>query len=143
VNCVTFDKELTMTIQIASAAATQSAPVAGAQTARSAEQEKNGLYLKGRGDEPWRLLGYRLGEQPLYETIAPDPDGRVTFTETGLQFEAIGRERINVYDLATGSRLLTLEEQKAYADSEAAARAAAEARVRELEELLRQAGLQP
>jgi Uma2 family endonuclease len=108
-------------------------------------------------NEPWQLLGYRLGEQPMYEIIAPDPDGRITFAEVGLQFEVVGRERINLYDLATGDRLLTPAEQKTYADSEAArakqettradneaaARLAAEARIRELEVLLRQAGLQP
>lgn len=103
-------------------------------------------------------VGYRgLGEQPMYETIVPDPDGRITFIEVGLQFEVVGRERINIYDLTTGERLLTPAEQKTYADSEAArakqeatradneaaARTAAEARIRELEALLRQAGVQP
>jgi Uma2 family endonuclease len=148
-------------------------------------------------DQPWQLLGYRLGEQPMYEVISPDPEGRLTFAGVELQFEVVGRERVNIYDLASGVRLLTPEEQREFAlseatranaeatradaeatradaeatradaeatradaeatradaeatradveatraDSEAAARVAAEARLREMEAILRQAGL--
>jgi Uma2 family endonuclease len=97
--------------------------------------------------QPWRLLGYRLEDQPTYQPLTPDEQGGLTFATVGLRFVAVGRERVEVYDVATGQRLLTPDELKAQAETEAArakaeakARAAAEAqaaaladRVRELE----------
>lgn len=77
---------------------------------------------------PWRLYGYRLEEEPYYREIEPDKEGGVTFETVGLRFVAVGRERIEVYDVKTGARLLTPEELQTYAEEQAAARAAAEAR---------------
>jgi Uma2 family endonuclease len=76
----------------------------------------------------WRLSGYRLGNRPYYDKIAPDPEGGLTFETLGLRFVAVGRERIEVYDAETGERLLTPDEMQAHAEAEAEARAQAERR---------------
>jgi len=76
---------------------------------------------------PWRLLGYRLEEDsPYYREITPDAQGGMTFETIGVRFVVVGRERIDVYDVETGERLLTPEELKEHAEAEAA-RAEAEA----------------
>lgn len=87
---------------------------------------------------PWRLLGYRLADSPYYQEIEPDSEGGLTFETVGLRFVAVDRERIDVYNVETGERLLSPEELKAYAEAEAAraeeeaaARARAEARAEE------------
>jgi Uma2 family endonuclease len=77
------------------------------------------------GDD-WELLGYRLGDSPYYEEIVPDAEGGLTFETIGLRFEAVGRGWIDVYNVATGERLLPPDEFRAYAEAEAA-RAEAEA----------------
>ena len=101
---------------------------------------------------PWRLYGYRLEDSPYYREIEPDEEGGLTFETVGLRFVAVDRERIEVYDAATGERLLTPEELRAAhaaaeqraqaaearAQAEAAARAEAEARAAELEARLRE-----
>jgi regulator of protease activity HflC (stomatin/prohibitin superfamily) len=74
----------------------------------------------------WQLLGYRLEDRPYYRRIKADEQGGVTFPNIGLRFVAVGRTRIDVYDVTTGERLLTPEEQKARTEAEAA-RADAEA----------------
>jgi len=87
---------------------------------------------------PWRLYGYRLEDSPYYREIEPDEEGGLTFETVGLRFVVVDRERIDVYDAATGERLLTPEELKEYAETqaaraerEAAARAEAEQRAQE------------
>jgi Uma2 family endonuclease len=81
----------------------------------------------GRG--PWRLLGYRLGKSPFYEQIKPDDEGGLRFESIGLRFLAVGRERVEVYEIASGQRLLFIHELEALARQEAAAREQAEAQV--------------
>ncbi len=49
--------------------------------------------------------------------MKPDADGGLTFETMGLRFVAVKRERIDVYNTATGERLLTLDEQKARAEA--------------------------
>jgi hypothetical protein len=97
---------------------------------------------------PWQLRGYRLENRPTYRRIKPDAQGGLTFATVGLRFVAISRERVEVYNVATGESLLTSDELKAQveaesarAEAEANARVAAEeratafaARVRELED---------
>lgn len=80
---------------------------------------------------PWRLLGYRLEDSPYYQELEPDSEGGLTFETVGLRFVAVDRERIDVYNAETGERLLTPDELRAYAESEATARADAEARIEE------------
>jgi Uma2 family endonuclease len=87
-------------------------------------------------DGPWQVYGYRLEHEPYYTPIPQDKDGGVTFTGVGLRFVPVGRTRIDIYDLTTDERLLTPDELKARADS-------AEARVAELEAILRSKGLLP
>ena len=66
----------------------------------------------------WRLIGYRLEQgHPEYRKLKPDADGGLIFETVGLRFVAVKRSRINVYDISTGERLLTLEEQIARAES--------------------------
>ncbi len=74
----------------------------------------------------WRLLGYRLEDSPYYQEMAPDAEGGMTFETIGVRFVAVGRERIDLYDVKTGERLLTPGELKEHAEAEAA-RAEAEA----------------
>lgn len=92
---------------------------------------------------PWCVYGYRLENEPYYTPIANDEDGGVTFTSVGLRFVPVGRSRIEVYDLTTNERLLMPDELKARAVAADAARVAAEARVAELEAILRSKGLLP
>lgn len=87
---------------------------------------------------PWQLLGYRLEDSPFYQEIEPDADGGLTFETLGLRFVAIGRQRIEVYEAATGERLLTPDELKARVEVEATARAEAEARAAQLEAQLQE-----
>lgn len=82
----------------------------------------------------WQLLGYRLEDLPYYQPIAPDPEGGLTFETIGLRFVAVGRERIDVYVVETGERLMTPDELKDYAETEAAVRAEAERRAKAAEE---------
>ena len=106
-------------------------------------------------EQDWQLFGYRLEDNPLYQVLAPDVEGGITFETVGLRFVAVGHSHINVYDVATGERLLTPDEQKAFAESAAVARAKAEEQataaiasqkqteqqLREYETKLRKAGL--
>jgi len=90
----------------------------------------------------WQLIGYRLGETPYYEILAPDDGGGLSFETVGLRF-VVTDQRIEVYNLATGERLLNNEEANIRAATEAKARAELEAKLRELEEKLRRAGIEP
>jgi len=92
--------------------------------------------------DAWQLIGYRLGETPYYETLVPDDADGLRFTTVGLRF-AVAEQRIEVYDLATGERLLNNEEANLRAATEAKARAELEVRLRAMEEKLRQAGIEP
>jgi Uma2 family endonuclease len=94
------------------------------------------LLPEGKG--AWQLTGYRLEDEPFYHKLQPDAEGGLTFETIGLRFVAIGQERIEVYDAATGERLLTPTELKARAEAEAAGRVAAEARAEELASRLRE-----
>jgi hypothetical protein len=94
------------------------------------------LLPKDRG--AWQLIGYRLEDSPFYRQLQPDAGGGLTFETIGLHFVTIGEERIEVYDAATGERLLTPTELKARAETEAAGRVAAEARAEELASHLRE-----
>lgn len=101
---------------------------------------------------PWQLIGYRLGQQPYYQKLAPDVAEGLTFETIGLRFVGVGQEWIEVYDAATGERLLTPAELKTHAeaetaradaeaaraDVESAARANAEAQAAELATRLRE-----
>lgn len=86
----------------------------------------------------WQLLGYRLENQPHYRELTPDAEGGLTFETVGLRFVGIGRERIEVFDVVTGERLLTPPELKVHAERETAARVEAEARIVALEARLRE-----
>jgi Uma2 family endonuclease len=83
--------------------------------------------------QPWRLLGYRLEDQPTYQQLTPDEQGGLSFATVGLRFVAVGRERIEVYDAATGQRLLTADELKAQVEAAEARAATLADHVRELE----------
>jgi hypothetical protein len=80
-----------------------------------------------------------------YRELTPDADGGLTFPAIGLRFVPVGRKRVDVFDLATGERLLNPEEQKAKAEAEAEraraeterANAAVEAQLAEAMERLR------
>jgi Uma2 family endonuclease len=82
------------------------------------------LLPEGKG--AWHLTGYRLEDTPFYHKLQPDAEGGLTFETVGLRFVAIGQERVEVYEVATGERLLTPTELMARAEAEAA-RAEAEA----------------
>lgn len=95
--------------------------------------------------KPWDLIGYRLEDGPYYQRLPADAEGGITFTTVGLRFVAVNHTHIEVYDSATGQRLLTSEELKAQAEAQAAraeaaamARSAAEARAADLERRLRE-----
>ncbi len=89
--------------------------------------------------EPLQLLGYRLAGGLSYTEIQPDPQDRILSQTTGLCFWSDPARRwIEIFDPATGKRLLTSEEEAARADAEAAAREA-EAAAREAEAAARQA----
>ncbi len=97
---------------------------------------------------PLQLLGYRLEGGPEYTEIEPDEQGRILSETTGLLFwsDPDGR-RLEVFDAATGERVLNAkeararaeeeaaraEEEAARAEEEAAARKAAEARAKTAE----------
>ena len=88
------------------------------------------LIVETWPDEPekeWELMGYRLEDDPFYQAIEPDPEGGLSFETVGLRFVPIGRERVDVYDLASGERLRSSEEWVREARTEAEARAKAEA----------------
>jgi len=97
--------------------------------------------------EAWDLIGYRLEDGPYYRRLSPDAEKGITFTTVGLRFVAVNRTRIEVYDSATGQRLLTSDELKARAEAEEIARKAADDRAAALErrvrELESQLGIQP
>ncbi|MCE7982977.1 MAG: Uma2 family endonuclease [Caldilinea sp. CFX5] len=76
--------------------------------------------------EPWALIGYRLDAGPFYRRLPADPQGGIAFATVGLRFVAVNRTRIEVYDSATGQRLLSSDELIAQAEAERA-RAAVEA----------------
>ena len=80
--------------------------------------------------EIWRLHGYRLGDQPFYDDLQPDAEGGLTFATVGLRFVGRGRETVEVYDIATGERLLPPEEWIQRAEVATAARVVAEARAK-------------
>lgn len=83
--------------------------------------------IQAKAAEDWRLLGYRLDDKnPYYQELTPDAEGGLTFETVDLRFVAVGRERIDVYDMTTGERLLATQEQKVRAEAEAAAKADAE-----------------
>ncbi|MBE7470836.1 MAG: hypothetical protein DPW09_34885 [Anaerolineae bacterium] len=103
------------------------------------------IDLLTRRRQGWQLIGYRLEDGPYYEELSPDADGGLTFETIGLRFVAVGRERIEVYDAQTGTRLLTPPEAEAArakaearAETEKAARLQAEARAAELEARVRE-----
>jgi Uma2 family endonuclease len=74
-------------------------------------------------NSPFELLGYRLDSQGRYQRIAPDAEGRLLSATTGVRFGlSVDRFQVQLWDAATGERLLSPEEV-------AAARAAAEASV--------------
>ncbi|MCB0062692.1 MAG: Uma2 family endonuclease, partial [Caldilineaceae bacterium] len=81
--------------------------------------------------EPWRLLGYRLGDTPYYEPITPDADGGLTFETIGVRFMAVDRERVDLYHSKTDERLLTPNEQQAKAKAEAQRATETEAKLAE------------
>ena len=76
--------------------------------------------------QKWNLIGYRLDNRPRYKKLTPDEEGGLRFETVGLRFVGIGNERIDIFDLATGERLLRPGELKLKAEAEAA-RADAEA----------------
>ncbi|MEM7130063.1 MAG: Uma2 family endonuclease [Chloroflexota bacterium] len=69
--------------------------------------------------EAWQLIGYCLGNNPYYDEITPNVDGSITFLTVNLRFKTVGSERIEVYDVVTGERLLTPDEMKKRAEEEA------------------------
>lgn len=85
-----------------------------------------GDYLKPR------LQGFRLHEG-RYEPIPPNLDGTLDSRTTGLILRPEG-ERLRLVDRETGERLLWLDEVGQAFAQEAAARQAAEERIRALEE---------
>ncbi len=84
---------------------------------------------------PIQLLGYHLAGGVRYTAIPPDPQGRILSKATGLYFwsDPEGR-RIEIFDRASGARLLSSDEEKARADEEKARADAAEARADEKDE---------
>ncbi len=68
--------------------------------------------------EPLELLGYHLGGGQRYMEIPSDPQGRLLSQTTGLHFWSDpDARRIEVFDQATGMRLLSGDEEKARADA--------------------------
>lgn len=76
----------------------------------------------------WRLIGYRLGDKPRYKRITADDDGGLSFESVGLRFVCVDSKRIDIYDIATGQRLLTPDELKVKAEAESARAEAESAR---------------
>jgi Uma2 family endonuclease len=63
-------------------------------------------------DDDTRLLGYSLKSNGLfYEQLQPDAEGGLSFESIGIRFVYINEQRIDLYDIATGERLLSPEEQ--------------------------------
>jgi Uma2 family endonuclease len=61
--------------------------------------------------EPIRLWGYRLGLGGRYRLIEPDGQGRLLSETTGLAFAVSpGGDQVDVFDAATGKRLLRHDE---------------------------------
>lgn len=85
--------------------------------------------------EQWQLLGYRLEDKPYYTALAADDQGGLSFATVGLRFVVV-EQRIEVYDVATGQRLLNNEEANIRA-------AELESKLRAMEAKLRQAGIEP
>lgn len=92
------------------------------------------IDLLSKESTDWQLSGYRLGKSPFYEEITPDADGGLTFASIGIRFVATGHRHLDLYDAATGERLLTPEEQRTNAKAE-------KARADQYEALLKKAGL--
>ena len=72
----------------------------------------------------------------------------ITFQRIGLRFQAIGNQRIDIYDVATGKHLLTpvefqlqAEQGSKRAEQEAQRADQAEERAAEYEAMLKKAGL--
>ncbi len=81
--------------------------------------------------EPLQLIGYHLAGGLHYTKIHPGPQGRILSQTTGLYFGSDPDTRwIEIFEQATGKRLLTGEEEADRADAEAAARQAAESQLR-------------
>src|SRR5215203_711508 len=79
------------------------------------------------------LTGYRLGADGRYRSIEPDPRGRLLSLTTGLLFGVAGDEcTLQVFEAATGERILTSDELEGKALRETEARRAAEAEVARL-----------
>ncbi|MEM7127717.1 MAG: Uma2 family endonuclease [Chloroflexota bacterium] len=81
-------------------------------------QEYLVVDIETPANEDWRLLGYRLEDSsPYYQPIEPDEDGGLTFETIGYRFTCTGRSEIQVYDAATGKRLLNQREQRERAEN--------------------------
>ena len=83
-----------------------------------------------------RLTGGRYEAQPVRRTA----DGGLTLSSAvlGLELRAKGDGELRFYDPVTGEDLLSHREEHARAEREGAARRAAEARIAELERLIRE-----
>ncbi|HYU34160.1 MAG TPA: Uma2 family endonuclease [Thermoanaerobaculia bacterium] len=76
---------------------------------------------------PFKLLGYRLDAAGRYQPMQPDGEGRFLSETTGIWFQVSpDGERILLFEVPTGRRLLNLTEQEERANREAEARKAAE-----------------
>lgn len=83
----------------------------------------------------FRVRGYRLGPDGLYQPIEPDEDGRLLSETTGLRFGVTSDGQwIEVFVDATGERLITSWEAEDKAAREAEARKAAEEKASREEE---------
>lgn len=79
--------------------------------------------------EPVRLWGYRLGPEGQYRLIETDEKGRLLSETTGLAFAVSpGGDQVDVFDVATGQRLLRRKEIREAQQAEKRAREAAEKR---------------
>jgi len=95
------------------------------------------IDIRTQRKQPWQLRAYELSPMPPYKhTIAPDTAFGVTFATVGLRFVPIGRERVDVYDVATGKRLLTPDELKIQAEAETTRAEELARRLHEAETLL-------
>jgi Uma2 family endonuclease len=88
----------------------------------------------GRG---YSLLGYRLDAGGRYQPIEANPEGRMLSEATGVWFQVSPeRQRILLFEAATGRRLMDLSEWKAIAAREAEGRQAAEEKAAHAEDEL-------
>ncbi len=96
----------------------------------------------GRGESPrlLRVLGYRRGPR-AFQALPLNNEGRLWLEPVGLWL-GVEDERTYLYT-PTGERMLNYGEVSRARDAEARARAAAEERVRQLEEELRRRGGNP